>query len=61
MQRVWNGPLNAKWNLFTDLSYGERLIVLPAMVLMFVIGLWPQLILQFTNATVVQMVEQLKF
>ena len=29
--------------------------------LMFVIGLWPQLILQFTNATVAQMVEQLKF
>jgi NADH-quinone oxidoreductase subunit M len=61
LQRVWNGPLNAKWNLLADLSYAERLIVLPAMVLMFVIGLWPQLILQFTNATVAQMVEQLKF
>ena len=44
-----------------DLSVGERMAVLPAIALMFVLGLWPQLVLGVVNSTAMQMVQQLRF
>lgn len=61
LQRVFNGPLNEKWSKLPDLTLTERLLVLPAIALMFVLGVYPQLVLGVINSTVVQMVEQLKF
>jgi NADH-quinone oxidoreductase subunit M len=60
LQKVWNGPLEPKWSHFLDLTTGERLVVLPAVLLMFVLGIWPQLVLGLVNHTVRQMVEGLK-
>jgi len=59
LQRVFNGPLKPEWGGFADLTLGERLLVLPAIGLMFVLGVHPQLFLQFVNPTVVQLVDQL--
>jgi NADH-quinone oxidoreductase subunit M len=61
LQRVFSGPLNEKWAAFPDLSTRERLALVPAIGLMFVLGLYPQLVLGVINRTVVQMVQQLKF
>ena len=61
LQRVFNGPLNEKWSAFGDLTPGERAIVAPAIGLMFVFGIYPQLALGAVNATVVQLVAQLRF
>jgi NADH-quinone oxidoreductase subunit M len=61
LQRVFSGPLNEKWSSLPDLSLGERLMVLPAIGLMFVLGLYPQAVLGVVNSTVVRMVEQLRF
>ncbi len=61
LQRVFNGPLNEKWLRFPDLTLGERTLLAVPIALMFVIGLYPQLVLGFINATVVQMVKQLPF
>jgi NADH-quinone oxidoreductase subunit M len=61
LQRVFNGPLNEKWSKLPDLSLGESLMVLPAIGLMFVLGIYPQLVLGTINSTVVQMVKQLAF
>jgi NADH-quinone oxidoreductase subunit M len=61
IQRVFNGPLNEKWAALPDLTLRERLIVLPATALMFVIGLCPQIVISAINTTVMQMVDQLKF
>ena len=61
IQRVFNGPLNAKWRAFGDLTLSERLIVLPAIILMFVLGIYPQLAIGAVNATVVELVAQLRF
>jgi len=58
IQRVFCGPLNERWRSFPDLTTAERLLVLPAIALMFVLGLWPQLVLGFTDATVVKMIGQ---
>ena len=61
LQRVFSGPLNPTWTGMPDLTAMERLTLAPAIALMFVLGLYPQLILGFVNSTVIQMVQQLKF
>ncbi len=61
LQRVFSGPLNEKWATLPDLTTVERLSLAPAIALMFVLGLYPQLVLGFVNSTVMQLVQQLKF
>jgi NADH-quinone oxidoreductase subunit M len=60
LQRVWSGPLEPRWLGFADLTVKERLVVLPAIALMFVLGICPQLLIGVINSTVLQMVEGLK-
>jgi NADH-quinone oxidoreductase subunit M len=60
LQRVFNGPLNERWAAFADLSRRERLIVVPATILMFVLGICPQILLEITNPAVLELVERLK-
>ena len=45
---------------FADLSSRERWIIAPAIALMFVLGIYPQLLIGLFNATVVQWVGNLK-
>jgi NADH-quinone oxidoreductase subunit M len=61
LQRVFNGPLNEKWSKFPDLTLGEIALLVIPIALMFVLGVWPRLVLDVINSTAVQMVEQLKF
>ncbi len=52
-QRVFHGPLNPRWAGLTDLAPREGLMLAPAVALMFLLGVWPQALLTFTNATAV--------
>jgi NADH-quinone oxidoreductase subunit M len=61
LQRVFNGPLNPKWAAFPDLTTRERVMLAAPIGLMFVLGVYPQLVLGFINHTVVEMVKQLPF
>jgi NADH-quinone oxidoreductase subunit M len=61
LQRVFSGPLNEKWSKLSDLTLAERALVAMPIALMFVLGLWPQLVLGVINSTVVRMVEQMNF
>ncbi|HWV99215.1 MAG TPA: NADH-quinone oxidoreductase subunit M [Candidatus Acidoferrum sp.] len=61
LQRVFNGPLNAKWATMPDLTLRERAAVLPALALMLFLGVYPQAVLGVVNNTVVQMVQFLRF
>ncbi len=61
IQRVFAGPLNEKWAGFPDLTVAERLMLAPAIALMFALGLCPQLILGHINGTAMQLVQQVKF
>jgi NADH-quinone oxidoreductase subunit M len=61
LQAVFSGPLQEKWSQMSDLTLGERLALLPAIALMFVLGLYPQLVLGVINSTAMQMVQQLRF
>jgi NADH-quinone oxidoreductase subunit M len=60
LQKVFNGPLNEKWSNLPDLSFSERLVVLPGLALMLVLGVYPQAVLGVINSTAVQMVQYLK-
>jgi len=51
-QRVFNGPLNPKWSAMPDLSPMERTIVVPATVLMFALGIYPQIVIEDKNGNV---------
>ena len=42
-----------------DLTLAERALLVPAIALMFLLGLWPQLVLGVVNSTVVSLVAQL--
>lgn len=59
IQRVFCGPLNERWAQLPDLSMMERFLVLPSIALMFVLGVWPQLLLGPIDATVVKLVQQI--
>jgi NADH-quinone oxidoreductase subunit M len=61
LQRVFNGPLNAKWSTLPDLTTRERVMLAVPIALMFVLGVYPQLLLGIINQTVVEMVKQLPF
>jgi NADH-quinone oxidoreductase subunit M len=61
LQHVFSGPLNERWSRMPDLTTGERLALSPAIALMFVLGLYPQLVLGVINSTAMQMVQQLRF
>jgi NADH-quinone oxidoreductase subunit M len=61
IQRVFTGPLNPERSTFPDLTRGERLALAPAIALMFLLGLVPQLVLAAVNPTVVAYVQHLKF
>jgi NADH-quinone oxidoreductase subunit M len=60
LQRVFYGPLGEKWAHLPDLTLGERLTLVPAIGLMFALGLYPQLILGVVNHTAIQMALHLR-
>jgi NADH-quinone oxidoreductase subunit M len=53
--------LNEKWSKFPDLTLSERALLAVPIALMFLLGLYPQLVLGFINATIVEMVKQMPF
>jgi NADH-quinone oxidoreductase subunit M len=55
MQSLFSGPLAEGCSAFPDLLSGEKLVVVPVTLLMFAIGIAPQLIFNIFNSTVVQM------
>jgi len=55
MQALFSGPLAERCRAMPDLRASERWIVVPVVLLMFAIGIYPQFITTIFNSTVVQM------
>jgi NADH-quinone oxidoreductase subunit M len=53
VQRVFSGPLGERWTGMPDLTLAERCMLAPAVVVMFAVGLYPQLISGMVHGTVV--------
>jgi len=60
LQHVFSGPLNERWSRLQDLTIGERLALLPAIAIMFILGIYPQLVLGVINSTAINMTQQLR-
>ena len=60
MQRVFHGPLNEKWSGFQDLTTWERALLAPPLLLMLLLGVWPQLALGVLSTTVIQLASWFK-
>jgi NADH-quinone oxidoreductase subunit M len=60
LQKVFSGPLNPQWATMSDLSLHERALLVPSIALMFVLGLYPQLILGVVNSTAIHVVQGLR-
>jgi NADH-quinone oxidoreductase subunit M len=60
LQRVFYGPLNARWSNLADLTVAERLALLPPIALMFAVGIYPQFVLGVINDTVAKLSQQLR-
>ena len=60
LQRVFSGPLNDRWAAMPDLTLAERWVLAPVIVLIFVIGLYPQLISGQLQGTVMQLLGQVR-
>jgi NADH-quinone oxidoreductase subunit M len=61
LQRVFSGPLRERWAGLQDLTLAERCMLAPGVALMFVVGLYPQLISGMLHGTVMQLVAQVRF
>jgi NADH-quinone oxidoreductase subunit M len=61
LQRVFNGPLNGEWAGFADLTLAERVALAAPIALMFVLGIYPQLLLGMFNGTVMELVNHIGF
>lgn len=61
LQHVFSGPLNERWFKMPDLTVRERLALLSPLGLMFVLGIFPQLILNVINSTVMTLVQQVRY
>lgn len=59
-QRVFTGPLK-RHSSWVDLNLGERLTVGPAVAAMFLLGVFPQLLLAISNPTVKRLLTQWMF
>ena len=60
LQHVFAGPLNERWSKLQDLTMGERLALLPPIAIMFVLGIYPQLVLGVINSTAINITQQLR-
>ena len=60
LQRVFSGPLNVRWSTLQDLTIGERLALLPPIAIMFLLGIYPQLVLGVINSTAINIAQQLR-
>jgi NADH-quinone oxidoreductase subunit M len=60
LQRVFSGPLIVRWSTLQDLTIGERLTLLPPIAIMFVLGIYPQLVLSVINSSAINIAHQLR-
>jgi len=49
IQKVFWGPLNERWSSFPDLTLAERCLVAPPIAVMFVVGIYPQVLVGLSN------------
>jgi len=57
LQRIFMGKENEKWKKLPDISGRELFTIIPLMILMLLIGIWPRLLVDVMNPTIIRMVD----
>lgn len=60
IRKVFHGPLPKNLANWTDLTAGERWLFAPAIALIIIPGLWPQVLLHCTNGDTLRLLELLR-
>ena len=60
IRKVFHGPLHSPMAKWPDLTAGEKWLFAPAIALVIIPGLWPQVLLQFTNGDTLRLLELLR-
>ncbi len=60
IRKVFHGPLPTPLAAWPDLSCRERWLFAPAIALVIIPGLWPQVLLQFINGDTLRLLDQLR-
>jgi NADH-quinone oxidoreductase subunit M len=60
IRKVFHGPLPPAMVKWTDLTRSERWLCAPAIAMIIIPGLWPQLLLQFINGDTLRLLELLR-
>lgn len=60
IKRMFLGQLNEKWKDLTDMNLREKIAVLPLVIAMILLGIFPQLLLNTMKVSVEKLVEILK-
>jgi NADH-quinone oxidoreductase subunit M len=61
VQRVFSGPLPERWRAMPDLTASERWLLAPVILVIFAVGLYPQLIAGVLQGTVTRFIGQVRF
>ena len=61
LQRVFSGALRDRWAAIPDLTLADRFMLAPVIVLIFVVGLYPQWISGMLQGTVMQFIGQVRY
>lgn len=61
IRKVFAGPVNPRWEAMPDLTTAERFVFLPVIAVMFLIGLYPQIITGMVHVTVAQWAAGVRF
>ncbi|MEY4569629.1 MAG: hypothetical protein RLZZ398_1068 [Verrucomicrobiota bacterium] len=59
IRKVFHGPLLSAMEKWTDLTVGERCLFEPAIALIVIPGLWPQVLLHFINGDTLRLLDLL--
>jgi NADH-quinone oxidoreductase subunit M len=57
VQRVFTGALPNQWRDWTDLTLAQRLTVAPVIALIFLLGVFPQILIHVTNPAALQIIK----
>lgn len=61
IRKVFSGPVNPRWQAMPDLTTAERFVFLPVIAIMFLIGLYPQIVTGMVHVTVAQWAAGVRF
>jgi NADH-quinone oxidoreductase subunit M len=59
LQQLFYGPLNERYANWPELTIAERFVIGPALLIVFLLGIYPQILVQFLNPAVFRIVAQL--